>query len=109
MKKPVADPEQDAAVALRAAAYVQWVKLRENRFPRDEERHDWIRGTPTSDGLRSLDSGVIRIDRVAVVLDADGVGRGATEHAYFEALDKLRGGLDGIKGMASRLGSGQRH
>jgi hypothetical protein len=97
MKKPVADSEQETSVAMRAATYMRWVEMRENRTPGDEERHEWIRSLLAGDELRSLDSDVIRIDRAASALKRDRVEAWATEHQYFEALDKLRRELDQIK------------
>jgi hypothetical protein len=97
MKKPVAVSEQEIAVAVRAAAYVRWVELREKRSPRDEERYEWIRTLLASDDLRSLDSDVFKIDKMALVLEADGVMLWAKDHKYFEALDEVRRGLDDLK------------
>ena len=97
MEKPVANAEQDAAVAMRAAAYMRWVELRENRTPGDEERHEWIRSLLAGDDLRSLDSDVIRIDHVALALKPGGVNMWAKEHKYFEALDELRRNLEQIE------------
>jgi hypothetical protein len=46
--------------------------------------------------LRSRDSDVFRVDRIAQTLDPEGVERWATEHKFFEALDRLRENLDEI-------------
>ena len=96
MTYPVADEEQDDDMALRAAAYSRWVELREQRKPRDAERHDWIRALLIGEELRSLDGDVFRVDRIAQTLDPDGVDRWATDHQFFEGLDRLRQNLDEI-------------
>jgi hypothetical protein len=96
MTYPVANEEQDNDVALRAAAHSRWVELREQRQPRDAERHDWIRALLMGEELRSLDGDVFRVDRIAQTLAPEGVERWATEHKFFEGLDRLRLNLDEI-------------
>ena len=51
MTYPVANEQQDNDVALGAAAHSRWVELRQQRHPRDAERHDWIQGV--ADGRRA--------------------------------------------------------
>ena len=68
MTYPVANEEHDNDVALRAAAHSRWVELREHRKPGDAERHDWIRALLVGEKLRSLDSEVVRVDRIAQTL-----------------------------------------
>jgi hypothetical protein len=109
MTYPIADKEQDNDVALRAAAYSRWVELRQQRQPRDAERHDWIEAQPRDaerhdwieallmgEELRSLDGDVLRVDRIAQTLAPEEVERWATEHKFFEGFDRLRQGLDEI-------------
>jgi hypothetical protein len=96
MTHPVADEEQEIDMALRAAAYGRWVELREQRKPGDAERHDWIRASLMGEELRSLDSDVSRVDRIAQTLVPKGVDRWAKERKFFEGLDKLRQNLDEI-------------
>ena len=96
MTYPVANEEQDKDVALRAAAHSRWVELRQQRQPRDAERHDWIAALLMGEELRSLDSDVFRVDQIAQTLSLGEVERWATEHKYFEALDRLRQSLDEI-------------
>ena len=96
MTYPVANEEQDNDVALRAAAHSRWVELRQQRQPRDAERHDWIQALLIGEELRSLDSDVLRVDRIAQTLAPQEVERWATEHDFFEGLDKLRQALDEI-------------
>jgi hypothetical protein len=68
MKYPIADEGQDNDVALRAAAHSRWVELRQQRQPRDAERHDWIQALLMGEEVRSLDSDVLRVDRIAQTL-----------------------------------------
>jgi hypothetical protein len=96
MTYPVADDEQDNDLALRAAAHSRWVQLREQRKPGDAERHDWIRALLIGEELRSSDSDVFRVDRIAQTLAPEEVEQWATEHKFFEALDRLRKELDEI-------------
>jgi hypothetical protein len=96
MTYPVADEEQEIDVALRAAAHSRWVELREQRKPRDAERHDWIRALLMGEELRLRDDDVIRVDRIARTLAPDGVDRWAKEHKFFEGVDRLRQNLDEI-------------
>ena len=96
MTYPVANEEQEIDIALRAAAHSRWVELREQRKPRDTERHDWIRALLMGEELRSRDSDVFRVDGIAQTLAPEGVDRWATEHEFFEALDRLRQNLDEI-------------
>jgi hypothetical protein len=74
MTYPVADEEQENDMALRAAAYSRWVELREQRKPRNAERHDWIRALLMGEELRSSDGDVIRVDRIAQTLDPKWTG-----------------------------------
>jgi hypothetical protein len=46
--------------------------------------------------VRSLDSDVLRVDRIAQKLAPMGVDRWAEEHKFFEGLDRLRQNLDEI-------------
>ena len=96
MTYPVANEEQENDMALRAAAHRRWVELRQQRQPRDVERHDWIRALLMGEELRSLDSDVFRVDRIAQALAPDEVERWANEHKFFEALDELRLNLNEI-------------
>lgn len=96
MTYPVANEEQDNDVALRAAAHSRWVELRQQRQPRDAERRDWIQALLMGEELRSLDGDVLRVDRIAQTLSPEEVERWATEHKFFEGLDRLRQGLDEI-------------
>lgn len=96
MTYPVADDEQDNDMALRAAAHSRWVELREQRKPRDKERHDWIRALLAGEELRSSDSDVFRVNRIARTLDPEEVDRWAREHKFFDGLDRLRQNLDEI-------------
>jgi hypothetical protein len=96
MTYPVANEEQDNDAALRAAAHSRWVELRQQRQPRDAERHDWIQALLMGEELRSLDRDVLRVDRIAGTLCPEEVERWATEHKFFEGLDRLRQGLDAI-------------
>jgi hypothetical protein len=65
MTYPVADEEQDIDMALRAAAHSRWIELREQRKPREAERHDWIRALLIGEKLRSGDGDVFRMDHIA--------------------------------------------
>jgi hypothetical protein len=96
MTYPIADEEQDNDVALRAAAHSRWVELRQQRQPRDAERHDWIQALLMGEELRSLECDVLRVERIAQTLSPEEVERWATEHKFFEGLDRLRQGLDEI-------------
>jgi hypothetical protein len=96
MTYPVADHEQEITMALRAAAHSRWIELRELREPRDKERRDWIRALLMGDELRSLDSDVFRVDRIAQTFAREGVERWAAEHKFYEGLDRLRKDLDEI-------------
>jgi hypothetical protein len=80
----------------RAAAHSRWAELREHRKPGESERHDWIRALLVGEKLRSLDSDVVRLDRIAQPLAPEGVDRWATDHKFFEGLDRLRQNLDEI-------------
>jgi hypothetical protein len=93
---PVANEEHDNYAALRAAAHSRWVELRKQRKPRDAERHDWIRALLMGEKLRSSDSDVLRVDRIAQTLAPDEVERWAKEHKFFEGLDELRLNLNEI-------------
>jgi hypothetical protein len=75
MMYPVADEKQDNDMASRAAAHSSWVELREQRTPREAERHDWIRALLTGEELRSLDGDVLRVGRIAQKLAPEGVER----------------------------------
>jgi hypothetical protein len=72
------------------------VELRQQRKPRDAERHDWIQVLLMGEELRSHDSDVFRVDQIAQTLGPAHVERWANEHQYFEALDRLRQNLDEI-------------
>jgi hypothetical protein len=96
MTYPVANEEQENDMALRAAAHRRWVELRQQRQPRDAERHDWIQALLMGEELRSLDCDVLRVDRIAQTLSPEEVERWATEHKFFEALDELRLNLNEI-------------
>jgi hypothetical protein len=96
MTYPVADEAQEIDLALRAAAHSRWVELREQRNPREAERHDWIRALLIGEELRSRLDDVLRIDRIAHTLAPDEVKRWATEHKFFEGLDRLKKDLDDI-------------
>ncbi len=96
MTYPIANEQQDNDMALRAAAHSRWVELREQRKPRDAQRHDWIRALLMGEELRSSDDDVLRVDRIAQTLAPKEVERWATEHEYFEGLDRLRKELDEI-------------
>jgi hypothetical protein len=96
MTYPVANEEQEIDMVLRAAAHSRWIELREQRKPRDKERHDWICAMLMGETLRTLDSDVARLDRLAQDLDPKEVDRWATEHDFFEGLDRLRQDLDAI-------------
>jgi len=96
MTYPVANEEQDNDIALRAAAHSRWVEMRQQRQPRDAERHDWIQALLAGEELRSSDSDVLRVDRIAQTFAAEYVDRRATEHKFFDGLDKLRQSLDEI-------------
>jgi len=71
MTYPVANKEQDNDVALRAAAHRRWVELRQQRQPRDAERHDWIQALLMGEELRSLDRDVLRVERIAQTLSPE--------------------------------------
>ena len=71
------------------------MELRQQRKPRDAERHDWIQALLMGEE-RSLDSDVFRVDQIAQTLRPAHVERWANEHKYFEALDRLRQNLDEI-------------
>ena len=96
MMYPVADDEQAMDLAWRAAAHSRWVELREQRTPREAERHDWIRALLIGEELRSRDDDVLRVDRIAHTLAPEEVKRWATENKFFEGLDRLKKDLDEI-------------
>jgi hypothetical protein len=56
--------------------------------------------------LRSLDSDVSRVDRIAQTLVPKGVDRWAKERKFFEGLDKLRQNLDEIANTDFRQDEG---
>jgi hypothetical protein len=70
--------------------------LREQRKAGDAERHDWIRAMLIGKKLRSLDSDVFMVDCIAYTLAPERVEQWATEHKFFEGLDRLRRNLDEI-------------
>ena len=96
MAHPIANEEQDKDLALRSAAHSKWVELRQERKPREAERHDWIRVLLMGEELRSLDSDVFRIDHIAQTLAPEGVERWAKQQEFYEGLDGLRQNLDEI-------------
>jgi hypothetical protein len=49
MTYPVVNEEQEVDMVLRAAAHSRWIELREQRKPRDKERHDWISARSSGD------------------------------------------------------------
>ena len=96
MTYPVADEEQDNDVALRAAAHSRWVECASSASLGTRERHDWIRALLMGEELRSLDSDVFRVNRIAQTLAPEAVERWATEHKIFEGLDRLQLNIDEI-------------
>lgn len=71
MTFPVANKEHDNDVALRAAAHSRLVELRQQRQPRDAERHDWMQALLMGEELRSLDRDVLRVERIAQTLSPE--------------------------------------
>ena len=96
MTYPVANKEQDNDVALRAAAHSRWVELRQQRQPRDAERHDWIQALLMGEELRSLDRDVLRVERIAQTLSPEEWSGGRRNTNSSRGLDRLRQSLDEI-------------
>ena len=75
-------------IALRVAAYLRWVELRQSRMPGPPERAEWIKGLLEAEELPTTGDQFHLIEAVALTLNVEGVEKFGNDTGYFSLLDQ---------------------